>query len=109
MTAQKIDPASAGLGFAPVPTSWAGVLAGEIDAPYFADLARFVAEERERGDVYPPAPDVFRALELTPYDAVRVVLLGQDPYHDDGQAHGLCFSVPRGIKPPPSLANTHKY
>jgi len=73
-----------------------------------AELARFVAHERGGGDVYPPAAAVFRALELTSYDAVRVVLLGQDPYHDEGQAHGLCFSVPRGVKPPPSLANIYK-
>jgi uracil-DNA glycosylase len=82
------------------------VLRAEAAKPYFASLQRFVAAERAaRAEVYPAAGDVFRALELTPLSAVRVVVLGQDPYHDAGQAHGLAFSVPRGVRAPPSLQN----
>jgi uracil-DNA glycosylase len=88
-----------------LPTSWHSVLADELAAPYFRDLTRFVADERARYTVYPREEDVFAAFHATPFDQVRVVLLGQDPYHDAGQAHGLCFSVPRGIKAPPSLVN----
>ena len=90
------------------PASWRRVLAAEIEKPYFQDLTRFVAEERKAHQVFPPDDDVFSALELTPYEDVRVLVLGQDPYHDDNQAHGLCFSVRPGIKPPPSLANIYK-
>jgi uracil-DNA glycosylase len=68
-------------------------------------LAQFVAQERQRGTVYPPEEELFTALKLTPLPAVRVLLLGQDPYHDANQAHGLCFSVRPGVKPPPSLVN----
>ena len=74
----------------------------------FEDLERFVAEERRRGPVFPPEEHVFAALVRTPFEAVRVVLLGQDPYHREGQAHGLAFSVPRGVTRPPSLTNMHK-
>jgi uracil-DNA glycosylase len=91
-----------------LPASWRRVLAAEIEKPYFQDLTRFVAEERKAHQVFPPDDDVFSALELTPYEDVRVLVLGQDPYHDDNQAHGLCFSVRPGIKPPPSLANIYK-
>ena len=91
-----------------LPASWRHVLAAEIEKPYFQELARFVAEERKTQQVFPPDDEVFSALELTPYEDVRVLVLGQDPYHDDGQAHGLCFSVRPGIKPPPSLANIYK-
>ncbi len=84
------------------------MLAAEIEKPYFQELARFVAEERKTQQVFPPDDEVFAALELTPYEDVRVLVLGQDPYHDDDQAHGLCFSVRPGIKPPPSLANIYK-
>lgn len=87
-----------------LPPSWRAHLAFEG----FEDLARFVAEERQRGPVFPPDEQVFAALARTPFDAVRVVLLGQDPYHGEGQAHGLAFSVPRGVKRPPSLINMHK-
>jgi uracil-DNA glycosylase len=92
----------------PVPATWARVLASEIAEPWFAELGAWIADERLRHTVFPPAADVFRALEATPYEEVRVVILGQDPYHDEGQAHGLSFSVPRGIKPPPSLTNIFK-
>jgi uracil-DNA glycosylase len=84
------------------------VLAAEREKPYFKELERFLSEERRTHKVFPPENEVFSALELTPYEDVKVLLLGQDPYHDDGQAHGLCFSVRPGIKPPPSLVNIYK-
>lgn len=91
-----------------IPASWRPILASECDKPYFQKLASFVAEERAAHPVFPPEEDVFAALEHTPYDRVSVLLLGQDPYHDDGQAHGLCFSVRPGVKTPPSLVNMYK-
>ena len=91
-----------------LPPSWRRVLGGELRQPYFKALSAFVDGERERHQVYPPERDVFNAYKFTPYDQVRVVLLGQDPYHDVGQAHGLCFSVRPGVKPPPSLVNMFK-
>ena len=86
-----------------LPPSWRAALADELNKPYFKELEQFVDGERKQHTVFPPEDDVFNALKLTPYDQVNVLLLGQDPYHDDGQAHGLCFSVKPGIKPPPSL------
>jgi len=80
-------------------------LRGEMDQPYFASLQEFVADERRRFEVYPPERDTYAALRLTPLPSVRVVILGQDPYHGPGQAHGLAFSVPRGTAVPPSLRN----
>lgn len=91
-----------------IPESWKTVLSGEMDKPYFAELKKFVDEQRQTAQVFPPEEDVFNALKFTPYDEVRVLLLGQDPYHDDGQAHGLAFSVKEGVKTPPSLANMYK-
>ncbi len=91
-----------------LPPCWRDALAEEFAAPYFAELQAFIRAEREAGDVFPPAPDVFNTLKLTPLDRVRVVVLGQDPYHDDGQAHGLSFSVRREVKLPPSLRNIFK-
>jgi len=91
-----------------LPESWRGVLAGETEQPYFERLAEFVAAERAGHQVFPPRGEVFSALEATPYERVKVVLLGQDPYHDDGQAHGMCFSVRPGTKVPPSLRNIFK-
>jgi uracil-DNA glycosylase len=88
-----------------LPESWQRVIGGEAEKPYFKKLAAFVDEERRTYAVFPPEEDVFNAFKHTPYDQVNVLLLGQDPYHDDGQAHGLCFSVRPGIKPPPSLVN----
>jgi uracil-DNA glycosylase len=88
-----------------IPESWRRHLGAEVEAPYFRDLLAFLERERATKKIFPPAEDVFRALELTPRDAVKVVLLGQDPYHDDGQAHGLCFSVKPPTRPPPSLKN----
>lgn len=84
------------------------MLRAELDKPYWAELQTFVAAERARATVYPPAPEVFRALHLTPYADTKVVILGQDPYHGPNQAHGLCFSVRRGVPPPPSLVNIRK-
>jgi len=91
-----------------LPASWQAVLAPEFDKPYFQKLEAFVDEERRKHTVFPPENDVFNAFKATPYDKVAVLLLGQDPYHDDGQAHGMCFSVRPGIKPPPSLVNIFK-
>jgi uracil-DNA glycosylase len=89
----------------PLPASWRSVVGDELEKPYFAKLAAFLDEERRRHDVFPPEGEVFSALRLTPYKNVRVLILGQDPYHDDGQAHGLAFSVAPGVAPPPSLVN----
>jgi uracil-DNA glycosylase len=91
-----------------LPEDWRAILAAELDKPYFRQLQEFLAEERRTHSVFPPEGDVFNALKLTPYERTNVLLLGQDPYHDDGQAHGLCFSVRPGIKPPPSLVNMFK-
>ncbi len=91
-----------------LPGTWHELLAGELEQPYFQKLEQFVDEERKQYTVYPPETEVFSALELTPYEGVRALLLGQDPYHDANQAHGLCFSVRPGGKPPPSLVNIFK-
>jgi uracil-DNA glycosylase len=91
-----------------LPEDWRAILADELDKPYYRRLQEFLTEERRAHTVFPPEPDVFNALKLTPYASTNVLLLGQDPYHDDGQAHGLCFSVRPGIKPPPSLVNMFK-
>lgn len=88
-----------------LPRSWLRVLGEELAAPYFRELAAFVDDERQNYPVYPPAEDVFSAFRLTPFTSARVVVLGQDPYHDQRQAHGLCFSVLPGVQPPPSLRN----
>ena len=89
--------------------SWKGPLAAEFAAPYMADLRAFLTAERAAGKrIFPPAKLWFHALDATPLDAVKVVILGQDPYHGAGQAHGLCFSVPHGVRPPPSLGNIYK-
>ncbi|HLW65144.1 MAG TPA: uracil-DNA glycosylase [Gemmataceae bacterium] len=91
-----------------LPESWREKLADEFHRPYFQKLYQFVAEERKHHKVYPPEKDVFNAFRFTPYEQLHVLLLGQDPYHDDDQAHGLCFSVRPGIRPPPSLVNIFK-
>jgi uracil-DNA glycosylase len=88
-------------------TDWNPVLREQLDAPYWSDLQAFVAEERARHRVFPPADQVFAALHLTSFASVRAVVLGQDPYHGPGQAHGLCFSVPPGVSVPPSLRNIY--
>lgn len=86
-------------------TGWFDHLRDEFASSWFADLKAFLVEERAKHIVYPKGRDIFHAFQRTPFEAVRVVILGQDPYHGPGQAHGLCFSVPRGIPPPPSLNN----
>ena len=89
--------------------SWKDALAGEFDKPYFASLVRFLHEEKSAGQkIYPPGSQIFKAFELTPLDNLKVVILGQDPYHGPGQAHGLSFSVPEGVLAPPSLKNIFK-
>lgn len=89
--------------------AWQRHLGAEFDAPYMQQLKAFLADEKAaRKVIYPHSSDWFRAFELTPLEDVRVVILGQDPYHGPGQAHGLCFSVRAGIKPPPSLVNVYK-
>lgn len=88
--------------------AWKKALEEEFSKPYFEKIAQFVAEERKKGAVHPPADKVFEALNVTPLDKVKVVILGQDPYHEPGQAHGLSFSVLPGVKPPPSLKNMYK-
>ena len=89
--------------------SWKDALAGEFDKPYFASLVRFLHEEKSAGQkIYPPGSQIFKAFELTPLDDLKVVILGQDPYHGPGQAHGLSFSVPEGVPAPPSLKNIFK-
>jgi uracil-DNA glycosylase len=94
--------------FGDLPSSWQPQLGAELEKPYFRKLQTFVASEREQHQVFPPPEQVFASLEHTPFERVRVLLLGQDPYHDDGQAHGLCFSVSRGFTLPPSLRNIYK-
>jgi uracil-DNA glycosylase len=91
-----------------LPSSWQAHVGAELDKPYFQKLRDFVDEERRRATVYPPAGEVFTALERTPYEKVKVMILGQDPYHGPGQAHGLAFSVRPGVRPPPSLVNIFK-
>lgn len=88
-----------------LPSSWKRPLAAELKAPYFQQLSEFVDGERAEHDVYPPEDEVFSAFEHTPFPRADVVILGQDPYHDEGQAHGLAFSVRPGVTPPPSLRN----
>lgn len=87
---------------------WKNHLAAEFDKPYFADLTRFVKSEYTSKSIYPPAKLIFNAFDLCPFDQVKVVIIGQDPYHGPGQAHGLCFSVPEGVEFPPSLVNIFK-
>ena len=88
-----------------IPSNWQAPLGEEADKPYFRELATFLEAERASKTIFPPDDDVFRALALTPLDEVKVLLLGQDPYHDEGQAHGLCFSVLPPTRVPPSLRN----
>jgi uracil-DNA glycosylase len=88
--------------------SWGRRLQGEFDQPYFAQLVGFVRQEYSQGTCYPPGSLIFNAFNQTPFEQVRVVILGQDPYHGPGQAHGLCFSVNDGVQFPPSLQNIFK-
>jgi uracil-DNA glycosylase len=89
--------------------SWKEVLQEEFKKPYFAEIVSFLKRERQEGKtIYPAGPNIFNAFNYTPFDNVKVVILGQDPYHNPGQAHGLCFSVPEKVMPPPSLINIFK-
>ena len=92
----------------PLPASWRPHLDPEVAAPYFRRLRELVDAERRGHEVYPPEDEVFTALELTPFQRVKVLILGQDPYHGPGQAHGLAFSVRPGVTPPPSLRNVFR-
>jgi len=91
-----------------IESSWYEALKGEFESSYFADLKNFLINERKQTIVYPPGNLIFNAFNLTPLPAVKAVILGQDPYHGPGQAHGLCFSVPYGVDTPPSLKNIFK-
>ncbi|MBR6756913.1 MAG: uracil-DNA glycosylase [Bacteroidaceae bacterium] len=88
--------------------SWKQQLQEEFDKPYFEELTRYVRSEYASGTVYPPGQQIFAAFDACPFEQVRVVILGQDPYHEPGQAHGLCFSVNDGVQFPPSLQNIFK-
>ncbi len=89
--------------------SWLRELGEEFNQPYMRELSAFLRRQKAAGKrVYPPGGNIFNALDSTPFDQVKVVILGQDPYHGPGQAHGLCFSVPPGVAPPPSLQNMFK-
>lgn len=88
--------------------SWDKVLEGEFDKPYYRQLREFLINEYRSCIVYPNMYDIFNAMKYTPYENVRAVIIGQDPYHGEGQAHGFCFSVKKGIKVPPSLQNIFK-
>ena len=88
--------------------SWKKVLGKEFEKPYFAQLTEFVRNEYSTGTIYPPAKLIFNAFDHCPFDKVKVVIIGQDPYHGAGQANGLCFSVNKGIAMPPSLVNIFK-
>jgi len=122
---KKYDPTATWVGFSPLKSvdgtdpdvaalvsqfpegSWKNALAKEFTKPYFVELAHFVAGARARGTVFPPPEDVFSAFRFTPLEDVKVMILGQDPYIHAGEAHGLCFSVRRGIKVPPSLVRVY--
>ncbi len=97
---EKIDPE--------IEQSWKHVLTDEFQKPYFKNLKQFLIAEKSQFSIYPPGNLIFNAFNKTPFGEVKVVILGQDPYHGAGQAHGLCFSVPAGITPPPSLVNIFK-
>ena len=91
-----------------LPESWKAALAGEFSQPYFLQLRQFLADERSHRAIFPPEADVFNAFRYTAFGEAKVLLLGQDPYHGVGQAHGLCFSVRPGVRKPPSLVNMLK-
>ncbi len=92
----------------PISGEWMQALQGEFKKPYYRALYQKVGEEYSTHQVFPPADDIFNAFHLTPLDQVKVVILGQDPYHNDGQAHGLCFSVKKDVEIPPSLVNIYQ-
>lgn len=88
--------------------SWFKELSEEFDKSYFKSLKQFLIQEKKQHTIFPSGNEIFNAYNLTPFNKVKVVILGQDPYHGEHQAHGLCFSVKKGIKPPPSLTNIYK-
>ena len=96
------------MGMIKIEPSWRNVLADEFTAPYFAQLTEFVRQEYAQTTCYPPGGQIFAAFDLCPFDQVKVVVIGQDPYHGAGQAEGLCFSVASGVRIPPSLRNIFK-
>lgn len=100
MNMQTIDPV--------IEEGWKSVLMDQFQSLYFKTLKKFLVEEKKKYTLYPPGRLIFNAFQRTPFDRVKVVILGQDPYHGKGQAHGLCFSVPQGIPKPPSLVNIFK-
>src|SRR3954471_20573579 len=92
-----------------IEASWKEMLLHEFNSPYFSELRNFLLQEKNKGKIiFPSGKQIFAAFEYTPFDKVKVVIIGQDPYHGMGQAHGLCFSVPDGTAPPPSLINMFK-
>ncbi|WP_111707479.1 uracil-DNA glycosylase [Lutibacter citreus] len=91
-----------------IDNSWQELLKNEFEKPYFEKLTEFVKEEYFKNTCYPPANKIFEAFNLCPFEDLKVVIIGQDPYHGEGQAHGLCFSVNEGVKHPPSLINIFK-
>jgi uracil-DNA glycosylase len=92
-----------------IESSWKEELKEEFDKPYFEKIVQFLKEEKKAGKIiYPPGKLIFNAFECTPFSQLKVVIIGQDPYHNPGQAHGLCFSVPDKVPPPPSLVNIFK-
>ena len=93
---------------APLSGEWLEALKGEFHQPYYAKLYKTVMQEYQTHKIFPPADDMFNAFHFTPLSQVKVVILGQDPYHNDGQAHGLCFSVKRDVEIPPSLVNIYQ-
>ena len=93
---------------APISNDWQEALKAEYAKPYYKQLYQFVNEEYRTRKIFPPGNDIFNAFHLTPLNRVKAVILGQDPYHNDGQAHGLCFSVNKGVEIPPSLVNIYK-
>ncbi|WP_231562517.1 uracil-DNA glycosylase [Sphingomonas sp. 35-24ZXX] len=107
--ADSMDDSDDGQAAVRLDPQWRAALADEFAAPYMAELKRFLLERKAAGKrIFPPGSQWFRALDLTPPEKVRVVILGQDPYHGPGQAHGLCFSVQPGVPVPPSLLNIYK-
>jgi len=91
-----------------IESSWLEVLKDEFRQPYFIEIKKFLLEDKKKYRVFPPGQLIFNAFNLTPFDKVKIVIIGQDPYHGYGQAHGLCFSVPKGVAKPPSLQNIFK-
>ena len=92
-----------------IEASWKDILQDEFNKPYFGQIVLHLKTEKTQGKIiYPPGPNIFNAFNTTPFDKIKIVLLGQDPYHGAGQAHGLCFSVQNGVPPPPSLVNIFK-